>query len=94
MKKKILTLLFSLILCLCIVTPAFAAQTDGFASEYAVSYTHLEKRKTDGEFFTEKDCPSCGANFMPDENNCCSFCGYGLQVNNAKWIDVYKRQSL
>ena len=45
-----------------------------------------EKRKTDGEFFTEKDCPSCGANFMPDENHCCSFCGYGLQVNNAKWI--------
>ena len=23
---------------------------------------------------------------MPDENHCCSFCGYGLQVNNAKWI--------
>ena len=45
-----------------------------------------EKRKADGEFFTEKDCPSCGANFMPDENHCCSFCGYGLQVNNAKWI--------
>lgn len=47
---------------------------------------HPEKRKADGEFFTEKDCPSCGANFMPDENNCCSFCGFGLQVNNAKWI--------
>ena len=45
-----------------------------------------EKRKADGEFFTEKDCPSCGANFMPDENNCCSFCGFVLQVNNAKWI--------
>ena len=45
-----------------------------------------EKRKADGEFFAEKDCPSCGANFMPDENHCCSFCGYGLQVNNAKWI--------
>lgn len=45
-----------------------------------------EKRKADGEFFTEKDCPSCGANFMPDENNCCSFCGFGLQVNNTKWI--------
>ena len=44
-----------------------------------------EKRKADGEFFTEKDCPSCGANFMPDENHCCSFCGFGLQVNNAKW---------
>ena len=34
MKKKILTLLFSLLLCLCIVTPTFAAQTDGFASKY------------------------------------------------------------
>ena len=45
-----------------------------------------EKRKADGEFFTEKDCPSCGANFMPDENHCCSFCGFGLQVNSAKWI--------
>ena len=45
-----------------------------------------EKRKADGEFFTEKDCPSCGANFMPDENHCCSFCGFVLQVNNAKWI--------
>ena len=45
-----------------------------------------QRRKADGEFFVEKSCPSCGANFMPDENNCCSFCGYGLQVNNAKWI--------
>ena len=45
-----------------------------------------EKRKADGKFFVEKDCPSCGANFMPDENNCCSFCGFGLQVNNSKWI--------
>ena len=33
MKKKVLTLLFMLVLCLCIATPAFA-QTDGFASEY------------------------------------------------------------
>ena len=45
-----------------------------------------EKRKADGEFYVEKDCPSCGANFMPDENQCCSFCGFGLQTNNAKWI--------
>lgn len=45
-----------------------------------------EKRKADGEFYIEKDCPSCGANFMPDENYCCSFCGFGLQANNAKWI--------
>lgn len=33
MKKKVLTVLFSLVLFLCIATPAFA-QTDGFASEY------------------------------------------------------------
>lgn len=45
-----------------------------------------EKRKTDGEFYVEEDCPSCGANFMPDENHCCSFCGFGLQTDNAKWI--------
>mgnify|MGYP002620193343 FL=1 len=44
-----------------------------------------ERRKTDGAFFIEKDCPSCGANFIPDENNCCSFCGYSLQIDNAKW---------
>lgn len=47
-----------------------------------------ERRKTDGEFFTEKECPSCGANFIPDENHCCSYCGYSLQVNNAKWVLV------
>ena len=34
MKKKILTLLFSLVLCLCIAAPGFAAHTDGFVSEY------------------------------------------------------------
>ena len=45
-----------------------------------------EKRKTDGAFFKEKDCPSCGANFIPDEHNCCSFCGYSFQVDNAKWV--------
>ena len=33
MKKKVLTLLFSLVLCLCIATSA-CAQTAGFASEY------------------------------------------------------------
>ena len=45
-----------------------------------------ERRKTDGVFFKEKDCPSCGANFIPDEHNCCSFCGYSFRANNAKWI--------
>lgn len=44
------------------------------------------RRRGDGAFFTEKECPSCGANFIPDENHCCSFCGYGLQVVDAKWV--------
>jgi len=34
----------------------------------------------------EKDCPSCGANFIPDEKHCCSFCGYSLDADNAKWV--------
>lgn len=33
----------------------------------------------------EKECPSCGANYIPDNNGCCSYCGYSLQVDNAKW---------
>ena len=34
MKKKISVILFAFILCLSIVFPAFAAETDGFADEY------------------------------------------------------------
>ena len=45
-----------------------------------------EKRKADGSFLIERECPSCGANFVPDEHHCCSFCGYGLQTANARWI--------
>ena len=41
--------------------------------------------KAKGEVFAEEECPSCGANFMPDENNNCSYCGYGLQVYNGRW---------
>ena len=41
--------------------------------------------KSRGEIYIEKECPSCGANFMPDKNNNCSYCGYGLQVYNGKW---------
>lgn len=47
-----------------------------------------ERRREDGVFFMEKECPSCGANFVPDENHCCSFCGYSLKSDNAKWILV------
>ena len=44
-----------------------------------------EKRKSDGEFFVEKECPSCGATFLPDENGCCSYCGYNLHGDSEKW---------
>lgn len=44
-----------------------------------------EKRKSDGEFFAEKECPSCGATFLPDENGCCSYCGYTLHGDSEKW---------
>ena len=33
MKKKITAMIFALILCLCAVTPAFAANSDGFVGE-------------------------------------------------------------
>ena len=35
--------------------------------------------------YSEIFCPSCGANYIPDNNGCCSYCGYSLQVDNAKW---------
>ena len=56
MKKKIWTVLFTLVLCLCVTVPAFAEGAAGFAgdkdrvvddanllsdSEETVSYTHL-----------------------------------------------------
>ncbi len=44
-----------------------------------------ERIKRKGEIFTEKTCPNCGANFEPDKNNCCSYCGYGLRVENYVW---------
>ena len=45
-----------------------------------------QRRKQDGKLFTERECPSCGANFVPDENHCCSFCGYSFRVDSAKWV--------
>lgn len=46
---------------------------------------HPERVKNKGKIFVEKDCPSCGANFTPDEDGNCSYCGYGLHVYNGKW---------
>lgn len=45
-----------------------------------------QRRNQDGKLFTERECPSCGANFVPDENHCCSFCGYSFRVDSAKWV--------
>lgn len=44
-----------------------------------------QRMKSKGEIITDKECPSCGAPFKPDENNCCSYCGYGLHIDNSKW---------
>ena len=38
----------------------------------------------------EKECPRCGANFMPDKNGCCSYCGYQLSMDNSKWRIDYE----
>ena len=45
-----------------------------------------QRRNRDGKLFTERECPSCGANFVPDENHCCSFCGYSFRADSAKWV--------
>ena len=45
-----------------------------------------QRRKQDGKLFTERECPSCGANFVPDENHGCSFCGYSFQADSAKRV--------
>ena len=55
-------------------------------SRHVRSADRNEKKKSYYSDMLRITCPSCGANFMPDENHCCSFCGFGLQVNNAKWI--------
>ena len=48
---------------------------------------HDDRKEKKQQYYEENiaTCPSCGANFMPDENNNCSYCGYGLQVYNGKW---------
>ena len=50
-----------------------------------------QRRKQDGKLFMERECPSCGANFVPDENHCCSFCGYSFQADSAKWVALSDR---
>ena len=46
---------------------------------------HPERVGNKGEIVRERECPSCGANFMPDADNACGYCGYSLRVSNANW---------
>ena len=65
-------------------------------SPHTLSFTRArypERLKSRGEVLRERDCPSCGANFEPDENGCCSWCGYGLRTDGAKWKPVRKGQA-
>ena len=44
-----------------------------------------DRMKAKGAIFQEKECPSCGANYVPDQKGNCSYCGYGLYVQNRNW---------
>ena len=47
---------------------------------------HPNRLKSKGQdIVIEKECPSCGANYVPDEKGCCSYCGCSLKVDNSKW---------
>ncbi len=44
-----------------------------------------ERLRNKGAIVEERECPSRGGNFIPDDRGCCSFCGYSLKISNAKW---------
>ena len=45
-----------------------------------------QRMKSKGQaVYAEKECPRCGANFIPDQDGCCSYCGYRLPFDNSKW---------
>ena len=45
-----------------------------------------QRMKSKGQaVYAEKECPRCGANFVPDQDGCCSYCGYRLPIDNSKW---------
>jgi len=50
-----------------------------------VRVRYPQKIKSKGEMFQNKSCPSCGVPFLPDDKGCCSYCGYGLSVDNSRW---------
>lgn len=44
-----------------------------------------ERKRSKGKIMQEKECPACGAPFESDERGCCSYCGYGLKLENYIW---------
>lgn len=44
-----------------------------------------ERLRAKGEIVQDKECPSCGGAFIPDEKGCCKACGFSLHIDNAKW---------
>ena len=45
-----------------------------------------QRMKSKGQaVYAEKECPRCGANFIPDQDGCCSYYGYRLPFDNSKW---------
>lgn len=53
-----------------------------------------QRMKSKGQaVYAEKECPRCGANFIPDQDGCCSYCGYRLPIDNSKWriLEQYKK---
>ena len=51
---------------------------------YRARYPQRMKSK-DQAVYAEKECPRCGSNFVPDQDGCCSYCGYRLPIDNSKW---------
>ena len=42
-----------------------------------------QRMKSKGQaVYAEKECPRCGANFIPDQDGCCSYYGYRLPFDN------------
>lgn len=45
-----------------------------------------QRMKSKGQaVYAEKEYPRCGANFIPDQDGCCSYYGYRLPFDNSKW---------
>ncbi len=53
--------------------------------EMKLGRARYPEKVSSNSMMEEKECPSCGANFEPDDHHCCSYCGYGLKMENFVW---------